>query len=42
MYLNRLIFLDDRQFRAFPSKSAPLIKEIAIKYRDNIVHYQYF
>ena len=42
MYLNRLIFLDDRQFRAFPSKSAPLIKKIAIKYRDNIVHYRYF
>jgi len=42
MYLNRLSFLDDRQFRAFPSKSAPLIKKIAIKYRDNIVHYRYF
>lgn len=42
MYLNRLVFLHDRQFRAFPSTSAPLIKEIAIKYRDNIVHYQFF
>jgi hypothetical protein len=42
MYLNRLIFFHDQQFRAIPSKSAPPIKEMAIKYRDNIVHYQYF
>jgi len=42
MYLNRLIFFHDQRFRAIPSKSAPPIKEMAIKYRDNIVHYQYF